>query len=114
VNTKDSYQGFDRLSLTTTNQKLQTHPSVNHQPSTVNHLPMPGNTRAIRKRISADNQFFVHPRVAATYQLAHEQQSDTLLRIPALQWRGMLSRITPAVAEHLVANGSHLIKRLSP
>ncbi len=75
---------------------------------------MPGNPRPPKKRTGAETSFFVHPAVAATYQLAHEQQSDTLLRIPALQWRGMLSRITPAVAEHLVANGSHLLKPKQP
>jgi hypothetical protein len=76
---------------------------------------MPGNKRAVSKATAkARPQFFVHPQVALQYQRVHDTQADTLLRIPALQWRGMLSRITPAVAAHLVATGSHLIAPRTP
>lgn len=71
---------------------------------------MPRNKRAAAPRSSSEASFFVHPKVAELYQV-RDRQPDTLLRIPALQWRGLLSRITPQVAAHLVASGSNLLTR---
>jgi hypothetical protein len=41
----------------------------------------------------------------------HPDQADTNVVVPALNWRSKLSQLTPRVAEHMIANGSGLVKR---
>jgi hypothetical protein len=51
---------------------------------------------------------FVNPEVDRRFT-TRPQQGDCDIRIPKLNWRSKLSRITPRIAEAMIANGSNLI-----
>ncbi len=53
---------------------------------------------------------FINPVVAAAYT-PRPGQADTDIIIPKLSWRSKLSRITPRVAEHLLAGGTNLFTK---
>lgn len=69
---------------------------------------MPRVRSTAPKRSANASSFFVHPAVAAKYT-TRPQQADTLIRVPSLGFRGLLSRITPEVAEHLASNTNLLV-----
>jgi hypothetical protein len=50
---------------------------------------------------------FINPITAATYT-PRAGQADVDIIMPTLNWRSKLSRITPRIAEHLLAKGTNL------
>jgi len=55
---------------------------------------------------------FVNPEVQKRYR-AHTGQADTEIIIPRLGWRSKLSRITPRIAEEMLAGGTNILERIT-